>query len=330
MRRRDFITLLGGTAAAWPLAVSAQQMQMRRVAVLTYFNANDPAGQVFLTAFKRRLTELSWTDGQNVTMIYKFTDGSPENVRVAAGELVETAPDVIFAASNVSVGPLLQATKTIPIIFTQVSDPVGSGFVASLARPGGNLTGFQGYEPGIGGKWLELLREIAPGVRRVAVIHNPNISANVAILRAAENAAISLDVAVTAAGAGDAADIERILTRFAQQSNSGVIVTPSPLTNTKDKRELMIALADRLSLPAIYPSRLSATSGELISYVYDAVTQWQGAATYVDRVLRGAKPSELPVQAPTKYEMIINLKTAKALGLTIPESFLLRADKVIE
>jgi len=328
MRRREFLGLIG--AAAWPPAVSAQQGRMQRVAVLTYFNANDSAGQFFLAAFKRRLIELGWTDGQNVTMTYKFTDGSPENVQIAAGELVGTAPDVICAASNVSVGPLLQATKTIPIIFTQVSDPVGSGFVTSLARPGGNLTGFQGYEPAIGGKWLELLRQIAPAVRRVAVIHNPNISANVAFLHAAENAAISLEVTVTAAEVGGAADIERILTGFAQEPNGGVIVTPSPVTNAKDKRELIVALADRLSLPAIYPSRLSATSGELISYVYDTVTQWQGAATYVDRILRGAKPSELPVQAPTKYEMIVNLKTAKALGLTIPESFLLRADKVIE
>ena len=226
--------------------------------------------------------------------------------------------------------PLQQATNTIPIVFTQVSDPVGSGFVASLARPGGNITGFQGFEPAIGGKWLEVLREIAPGVRRVAVILNPNVTANVAFLHAAETAAISLGVTVTAAGVRDAADIERILTAFAREPNGGIIVTPSPLTNTTDKRELIMSLAARLRLPAIYPYRLSAASSGLISYSYDQIAQWQGAASYVDRILRGAKPAELPVQAPTKYEMVINLKTAKALGLTVPPTLLARADEVIE
>jgi putative ABC transport system substrate-binding protein len=303
---------------------------MRRVAVLAPFNADDSTGQFFLAAFKRRLIELGWTDGQNLSMDYKFTGGSPENVRVAAGELVGIAPDVIFAVSNVSVGPLLQATKAIPIVFAQVSDPIGSGFVASLAQPGGNLTGFQGYEPPIGGKWLELLKEIAPVVRRVAVIHDPKISANLAFLHAAETAAISLGMTVTAAGVGDAADTERILTAFAREPNGGFVVTPSPVTNNIEKRELTVALADRLSLPAIYPTRLSAASGELISYSYDTVAQWQGAASYVDRILRGAKPAELPVQAPTKYEMIINLKTAKSLGLSVPLALLGRADEVIE
>ena len=329
MRRREFFGVVAA-AAAWPFAASAQQGRIRRVAVLAPFNENDLAGQVFLAAFKQRLIELGWTEGRNLAIDYRFTGGIPENVRVAAGEVVGTTPDVIFAGSNVSVGPLLQTTKTIPIIFTQVSDPVGSGFVASLARPDGNLTGFQGYEPAIGGKWLELLKEIAPGVRRVAVILNPTIPANVAFLHAAETAAISLGMTVTAVGVRDAANIESILTAFAREQNGGIIVTPSPVTNTKDNRELIAALADRLRLPAIYPYRLSAASGELISYTYDGVAQWQGAASYVDRILRGAKPAELPVQAPTKYEMIINLKTAKALGLTIPESFLLRADKVIE
>jgi putative tryptophan/tyrosine transport system substrate-binding protein len=330
MKRREFIAGLGGVAA-WPMVARAQQRQkVRRVAVLAPFNADDSAGQGFLAAFKRRLVELGWTDGQNLVMDYRFTGGIPENVRVAAGELVGTAPDVIFAASNVSVGPLLQATKAIPIVFVQVSDPVGSSFVASLARPGGNITGFQGYEPAIGGKWLELLKEIAPGVRRAAVILNPNISANLAFLHFAETAAISLGMTVKAAGVSDAADIERILTEFAREPNGGIIVTPSPVTNTKEKRELIVALADRLSLPAIYPYRISAESGELISYTYDVIAQWQGAASYVNRILRGARPAELPVQAPTKYEMIINLKTAKTLGLTIPESFLLRADRVME
>jgi putative ABC transport system substrate-binding protein len=331
MQRREFITLLGGATAAWPLAARAQQPErMRRVGVLAPFNQNDAESQVFLAAFKQRLADLGWTDGRNLAIDYRFAGGSAEHIRVVAGELVATAPDVIFAASNVSVAPLQQATSVIPIVFTQASDPVGSGFVASLARPGGNITGFQGFEPAIGGKWLEVLREIAPGVRRVAVIHNPNVTANVAFLHAAETAATSLGMTVTAAGVRDAADIERVLTAFAREPNGGIIVTPSPVTNTTDKRELIIALAARLGLPAIYPYRLSAASSGLISYAYDQTAQWQGGASYVDRILRGAKPAELPVQAPTKYEMIINLKTAKALGLTVPSTLLARADEVIE
>jgi ABC-type uncharacterized transport system substrate-binding protein len=330
MTRREFISLLSG-AAAWPIAARAQQVEhMRRIAVMAPFNATDTAGRQFLAAFKQRLIELGWTDGRNVSIDYRFTGGTPENTRIAAEEVVGTKPDVIFAASNVSVGPLLRATTTIPIIFTQVSDPVGSGFVASTARPGGNITGFQGYEPAIGGKWLELLKETAPAVRRAAVIHDPNVTANVAFLHAAETAAIALGITVIPAAVHDSADIERLLTAFAREPNGGLIVTPSPVTNTREKRELIVSLADRLSLPAIYPYRLSAASGELISYAYYPFAQWQGAASYVDRILRGAKPAELPVQAPTKYEMIINLKTAKALGLIVAPSLLTRADEVIE
>jgi putative ABC transport system substrate-binding protein len=331
MKRREFITLLGGAAATWPLAARAQQPErMRRVGVLAPFTKDDQESQVLLAAFKQRLVDLGWTDGRNLAIDYRFAGGSAEQVRAVAGELVAVAPDVIFAASNVSVAPLQKATSTIPIVFTQASDPVGSGFVASLARPGGNITGFQGFEPAIGGKWLEALREIAPGVRRVAVIHNPNVTANVAFLHAAETAAASFGVAVTAAGVRDAADIERVLTAFAREPNGGFIVTPSPATNTSDRRELIIALAARLGLPAIYPYRLSAASSGLISYAYDQKAQWQRGASYVDRILRGAKPAELPLQAPTKYEMIINLKTAKALGLEIPPTLLARADEVIE
>ncbi|HSP49981.1 MAG TPA: ABC transporter substrate-binding protein [Pseudolabrys sp.] len=317
MRRREFIMLLGGAAITWPLAARAQQSErMRRIGVLARFNKNDPELQVNLAAFKQRLVDLGWTDGRNVAIDYRFTSGSAEYIRTVAGELVATTPDVIFAGSNVSVAALPLAANITPIVFTQVSDPVGSGFVASLARPGGNITGFQSYEPAIGGKWLEVLREIAPGVSRVAVVHNPNVTANVAFLHAAETAATSLGVTLTAAGVRDAADIECILTAFAREPNGGIIVTPSPVTNTTEKRELIIALAAWLGLPAIYPYRLSAASSGLISYSYDQMAQWQGGASYVDRVLRGAKPAELPVQAPTKYEMVINLKTAKALGIT--------------
>jgi len=330
MRRREFIALVGGVAT-WPLAAHAQQpARLRRIGVLAPFDNDDREGQRLLGAFKEGLVSQGWTDGRNLLIDYRFAGGSAENIRTVVRELVAAAPDVIFAASNVSIAPLQQATTIIPIVFVQASDPVGSGFVASLAHPGGNITGFQGYEPAIGGKWLEVLKEIAPNVRRVAVILNPNVTANVAFLHAAEKAAASLELTVTAAGARDAADIERILTAFAQEPNGGVIVTPSPLTNTADKRELIMSLAAKLNLPAIYPYRLSAASSGLISYSYDAAAQWQGSASYVDRILRGAKPSELPVQAPTKYEMIINLKTAKALGLTVPRAMQLSADELIE
>lgn len=303
---------------------------MWRIGVLAPFDNNDSEGQRLLEAFKQRLASLGWTDGQNLLIDYRFAGGSAENIRIVARELVAARPDIIFAASNVSVAPLQQATTTIPIVFVNVSDPVGSGFVASLARPGGNITGFQGFEPAIGGKWLEILREIAPKVRRVAVVISPNVKANVAFLHAAETAAPSLGLTVTAAGVRDAADIQRVLKAFAEEPNGGVIVTPSPLTNTADKSKLIISLAAQLHLPAIYPYRLSAANSGLISYAYNQIAQWQGSASYVDRVLRGAKPSQLAVQAPTKYEMVINLKTAKALGLSVPPALPARADEVIE
>jgi len=330
MKRREFISIVGGAGAAWPMVAWAQQERMRRVAVLAPFDNNDPEAQRLLGAFKQRLVSHGWTDGRNLSIEYRFAGGSAENIRAVAKELVAATPDIIFAASNVSVAPLQQATTTIPIVFVNASDPVGSSFVASLARPGGNITGFQGFEPAIGGKWLEVLREVAPKVRRVAVILNPNVTANVAFLRAAETAAASSGVAITAAGVRDAADIENILTAFAKEPNGGVIVTPSPLTNTADKSKLIISLVAQLQLPAIYPYRLSAASNGLISYAYDQTAQWQGSASYVDRILRGAKPSELPVQAPIKYEMVINLKIAKALDIVVPPTLLARADEVIE
>jgi len=329
MKRREFIALVGGLIT-WPPAAYAQPARMRRVGVLAPFDNNDLEGQRLLGAFKQRLVSLGWTEGRNVLIDYRFAGGSAENIRNVARELVAATPDVIFAGSNVSIAPLQQATTTIPIVFVQASDPVGSGFVASLAHPGGNITGFQGYEPAIGGKWLEILREIAPKVRRAAVILNPNVTANVAFLHAAEKAAASLGLTVTAAGVRDAADIERILTAFAQEPNGGVIVTPSPLTNTADKRDLIISLAAQLHLPAIYPYRLSAGSGGLISYSYDAAAQWQGSASYVDRILKGEKPADLPVQAPTKYDLVINLKTAKELGLTVPLHLQQIADEIVE
>jgi putative ABC transport system substrate-binding protein len=328
MKRREFITLLSG-AAVWPVLARAQQPErIRRIGVLAAFDKNDPEWQVLLAAFNQRLIDLGWIMGRNIAIDYRYTGGNTENIRVAAGEIVASAPDVIFASSNVSVIALQQATRAVPIVFTQVSDPVGGGFVATLARPGGNITGFQSFDPAIGGKWLEVLKEIAPGVRRVAVVLNPNVAANVAFLHAAEAASTALGITVTAHGALDAADIERILTAFALEPNGGLIVTPNPATTTN--RQLIAALAARLRLPAIYPYRLFSISGGLVSYGYDQMEQWRGVAAYVDHILRGAKASELPVQAPTKYEMIVNLKTAKALGLTVPPALLTRADEVIE
>jgi putative ABC transport system substrate-binding protein len=330
MRRRKFILLLGGALAAWPVAAYPEQNATKRVGILAPFNKNDPESQVNLAAFRQRLAELGWAEGRNVTIDYRFASGSTELIRAAATELVANSPDVIFAASNVSIAVLQKVTTAIPIIFTQVSDPVGSGFVASLAKPGRNITGFQGYEPAIGGKWLEVLHEIAPALRRVAVLLNPTVSANVAFLNAAETAAKTLGVTVAAAGVHAAAEIDSVVAAFVQEPEVGMIVTPSPLTNTAENRGLIFALAGRLRLPTIYPYRLTPSSSGLISYSYDQVAQWQGGASYVDRVLRGAKPADLPVQAPTKYEMIVNLRTAKTLGLEVPAGLLARADEVIE
>lgn len=329
MRRRKFLGVLGGVAAAWPLVASAQQPdRVRRIGVLMGFSENDDVWQAYLTAFKQRLQDLGWTDGRNVRFDIRFTGESTERTRIAAAELVALAPDVIFVTTNPVVSALTQATRTIPIVFTWVSDSVGSGYVASLAHPGGNITGFHNFEPAMGGKWLGVLKQIAPRVRRAAVVHVPEIAANVAFIRVAEAASTSLGMTVTAAGVRDAADIERVLTEFAREPNGGLIVTPSPLTATK--RDLIIAVAARLGLPAIYSFRFYVASGGLVSYGIDQLETVREVASYVDRILRGAKPGELPVQLPTKFQLVVNLKTAKTLGLTIPESFLLFADEVIE
>jgi ABC-type uncharacterized transport system substrate-binding protein len=328
MRRRRFITLLGG-AASLPLTARAQQPErVRRIGVLVPFSENDPEVQARLAAFKQRLQDLGWTDGRNVRIDYRFTGENTERIRIGAVELVAVAPDVIVVYANTAVAVLRQATRDIPIVFVQVSDPVGSGFVASLARPGGNLTGFHNFETAIGGKWLEVLKEIAPGVRRVAVVHNPDVAVNVAFLRAAEAASTSLGVTVTAAGVRAAADIESALTAFAREPNGGLVVAPNPINSTS--RELIIASAARLGLPSIYPYRYYPASGGLASYGFDQIEQSWGAASYVDRILRGANPAELPVQLPTKYQLVINLKTAKALGLEMSLQLQQRADEVIE
>jgi putative ABC transport system substrate-binding protein len=328
VRRREFITLLGG-ATAWPIAARAQQPdRMRRVGVLLPDNENDPEVHARLTALKQRLQELDWTNGRNVQFEYRFTGANAERIRLGAVELVAVAPDVILVYSSPALAALQQATRTIPIVFAQVANPVESGFVASLARPGGNTTGFLTLEPAMGGKWLEVLKQIAPGVRRVAFVHNPDQASNVAFLRAAEAASTSLGMTVTAAGVRNGTDIERALTALALEPNGGLILAPAPITiNT---RKLIIATAARLGLPAIYPSRFFPTSGGLVSYGAGLIEQWRGAASYIDRILRGAKPADLPVQGPTKFDLVINLKTAKALGLKIPDKLLFTADEVIE
>jgi putative tryptophan/tyrosine transport system substrate-binding protein len=329
MKRRKFITLFGSATTMWPLATRAQQSdRVRRIGVLMGFSENDEVWQAYLAAFRERLQDLGWIDGRNVRIDYRLTGENTERIRMAAGELVALAPDVILVSGNPAVSALMQSTRTIPIVVTWVSDSVGSGFVASLAHPGGNVTGFHNFEPALGGKWLEVLKQVAPGLRRVAVVHVPEIAANVAFLPAVKAASTSVGMPVTAAGVRDAADIERVLTAFAREANGGLIITPSPLTATR--RELIIALAARLGLPAIYPFRFFTTDGGLVSYGIDQIEPVRGAASYVDRILRGASPGELPVQLPTKYELVINIKTAKALGLIIPQSLLLRADEVIQ
>jgi putative ABC transport system substrate-binding protein len=329
VKRRDFFNLVSSVAIWPPLTARAQQSQKpARIGVIMGFSAEDEVWQAYLATFRGRLQELGWAVGQNLRIDYRFVGDSTERTRLAAEELVALRPDVIFVSTNPVVTAVLRATHTIPIVFTWVSDSVGSGYVKSLAHPGGNITGFHNYEPALGGKWLEVLKEVAPFVRRVAFVHVPEIAANVAFIRVAEASSKPLDVTVTAAGVRDAADIDSVLSDFAREPNGGLIVTPSPLTATR--RDVIIAAAARLNLPAIYSFRFYAASGGLISYGIDQLETVREAASYVNRILRGENPSDLPVQLPTKYQLIINLKTAKALGLRPSESFLQRADEVIE
>jgi putative ABC transport system substrate-binding protein len=329
MKRREFITLLGGAAAAWPLAARAQQAaRMRRIGVLTPFAADDTEGHGRLTAFAQGLQQLGWTVGQNIRTDYRWGDGKADTMRKYAVELVALAPDVILSDSSAATAPLLQATHTIPIVFGVVADPVGAGYVESLARPGGNATGFTPFEYSVAGKWLELLKEIAPHVRRVAVLRDSAIAAGPGFFGAIQAMASSLGVALRPVDVRDAAEIERSVTAFAQGSNAGLIVTGSPAAAAK--RDLIVALAARHRLPAVYNNRLYGELGGLICYGTDFLDQFRRAAGYVDRILKGEKPADLPVQAPTKYELVINLKTAKALGIEVPTTLLARADEVIE
>ena len=328
MRRRAFIAGLGG-ATAWPWAARAQQPErMRRVGVLLGLAANDPEGQARIGAFLQTLQQLGWTDGRNIQILRRFTDGDPDRARTYAAELVAFAPDVVLTSGASTVGLMLQATRTVPVVFAGVADPVGAGFVNSLALPGGNATGFTTYEYSMSGKWLDLLKEIAPGVRRVAVLRDPAVSTGTGQFGAIQTAAPSFGVELSPINVRDAAEIERAITAFARSGNGGLIVSASALVLAH--RNLIIALAARYKLPAVYYARFLVTGGGLASYGPDYADQYRRAAGYVDRILKGEKPANLPVQAPTKYELVINLKTAKALGLEIPSTLLARADEVIE
>jgi putative ABC transport system substrate-binding protein len=330
MQRRNFIRLLGGAAVAWPLAAHAQQSdRVRRIGVLVAATADDGDYQARIAAFQQGLQQLGWSDGRNVHIDTRWATTKPDDIRRHAAELAALAPDVILAGTGTAtVAPLLQATRTVPIVFAVVIDPVGAGFVDSLARPGGNATGFTVFEYGMSGKWLELLKQIAPAVTRAAVLRDPTIASGIGQFAAVQAVAPSLGVDLSAVDVRDAGEIERAVTAFARSSNDGLIVTASALATRH--RDLIIALAARLRLPAVYPYRFFVTIGGLISYGPDFVDQYRQAAGYVDRILKGEKPAELPVQAATKYELAINLKTAKALGLTVPPAVLARAGEVIE
>jgi putative ABC transport system substrate-binding protein len=329
MRRREFITLLGGAAVGWPLAALAQQAdRTRRVGVLVPWALDDPIGHARIAAFRQGLAQLSWIDGRNLHVETRRVAGNADSVRRSMAEFIALAPDVILATGSLTVGPLLQATSTIPIVFAIVPDPVGAGFVDSLARPGGNATGFTSFEYGIAAKWLELLKEIAPSVKRAGIVRDATITAGIGQFGAIQSSAPTLGVEVSPINFRDARELEGDLAAFARSANAGLIVTGSALAFVH--RGLIVTLAARHKLPAVYFERYFVAAGGLISYGPDFIDQYRRAAAYVDRILKGEKPADLPVQAPTKFELVINLKTAKALGLTIPPALLARADEVIE
>jgi putative tryptophan/tyrosine transport system substrate-binding protein len=329
LKRREFITLLSSAAAVWPLAARAQQGErVRRIGVLTPLAEYDPAQRQRGTAFLQSLQKLGWRDGDNIRIDYRYASGKADDARRYAAELVALAPDVILATGSLSTGPLLEATRTVPIVFVVVVDPVGAGFVESLAHPGGNATGFMQFEYALSGKWLELLKEVAPRVTQVGVLRDLSIAAGAGQFGVVQVAAASLRLEVTPIGVRDPGEIERGITAFARGANGGLIVTGGPITSFH--RDLIIALAGRHKLPAVYWDRACVAEGGLISYGLDLVDQFRQAASYVDRILNGEKPADLPVQAPTKYDLVVNLKTARALGIDVPATLLARADEVIE
>jgi len=329
MQRREFVTLLGGAVAAWPFAVRAQQPErMRRIGILLPATADDAKFQNWVTSFLQGLQQSGWTVGGNLQIETRWATANAATIRKQAAELVALAPDVILAHGSMSVGPSLEATHTVPIVFPVAADPVGAGFVNTLARPGGNVTGFMNFEYGMGVKWLELLKEIAPSVTRVAVLRDTTNPTGIAMFGVIQAVAPSFRVELTPISIRDKPEIERAIAAFGRSSNGGIIVTPSG--SALRQRDLIVALAARHKLPAVYFERSYIAAGGLVSYGADFVDLYRKAAAYVDRILKGEKPADLPVQAPTKNELVINLKTAKALGLTVPPSVLARADEVIE
>jgi putative ABC transport system substrate-binding protein len=329
MKRRKFLGVLGAAAATWPLIARAQRAdRVRRIGVLMSTRSEDPEGQARLAAFLQGLQEFGWVVGRNARIDLRWTGGRAGDIRKYAAELIELAPEAVLASGGSVVGPLLQTTSSVPVVFTQTPDPVAAGFVTSLARPGGNATGFTQVEYGTGAKWLELLREIAPWVTRAAVLRDPAIPEGIGQFAVIQSAAPSLRMEVTPVDIRDAGEIERAVGAFARSANGGLIVTSSGLANAH--RALILALANRHRLPAVYSNRVFVSGGGLICYGPDSIDPHRRAASYVDRILRGEKPADLPVQAPTKYELVINLKTAKTLDLTIPATLLARADEVIE
>jgi putative ABC transport system substrate-binding protein len=331
VKRREFITLLGGAAAACPLAAHAQQGErIRRVGVLSSAStdADDPEWQANMAAFLQALQQLGWTDGHNLRIDHRLGEGNTERIRKHVAELAAVAPDVIITAGATSLGPLLQATRSVPVVFINTADPVGAGYAESLARPGGNATGFMSFEYSLSAKWLELLKQIVPEVTRAGVLRDAAITSGTGQFAVIQSVAPSVGIDVSPINTRDTNEIERGVAAFARLANAGLIVTASAATAFH--RDLIIALAARYKLPTVYPRRLFVTSGGLISYGSDIRDQFRRAAGYVDRILKGEKPADMPVQAPTKYELVINLKTAKALGLEIPPSLLARADEVIE
>jgi len=327
MRRRDFIVLIGGAAAAWPGAASAQQS--RRIgALMSPYLPTDKEGIASANAFADTLQKLGWHDGDNLRIEYRWPGGDPALIKAAAADMVNAAPDLIVVAANAAVAEVHRLTNTIPIVFTRVADPVGSGFATSLARPEGNITGFQASDAGLGGKWVEVLHDADPAVSRLAAIYGSDSKGNEAFLATAQAGARLITVPLTAIDISKDQNLDAALASFASDPGGGLIVIPHQWITSN--RKIIIALAERYRLPAIYGYRLFAADGGLISYGPDDVDQWRGAATYANRILKGEKPSDLPIQAPTKYQMVINLKAAKAIGLSMSPTFASRADEVIE
>ena len=329
MRRRDFVRGLGGAALTWPVAVRAQAAKRYRVigVLMTSFTEADPEGQARIVAFRTTFRNLGWVDGSNCRIVIRWAAGDLEQMRRFAKELIALHPDVVVAMATPALMAMQRMTRTVPIVFVQISDPVGAGFVANMARPGGNMTGFANFEAEMGGKWLQLLMEIAPHVTRVAVLI-AGTTVNHALWKSAQTAAASLGVSVLAVEVHDSSRVEPAMAAFAAKGNGGLIVLPDPIFNSL--RDSIVEWTARRRLPAIYPFPFYARAGGLVSYGIDQIDQFRGAASYVDRILKGENPADLPVQAPTKYELVINLKTAKAFGLTVPATLLARADELIK